>query len=180
MQAGQAAHSMSVSASVMATPAQHCSSRTSLRPLSASVADFSAKSDSMHHGTQQAGQALRSRPISSTTMAAESMSEDKTDLNVGAATAAAEQTMRQQPSAHGLQAAPQVAKVLGFAGAALSALAVSAGQHSWAAAPSAPPCSPVSRVDQIAARLWLSEVCVRVVTGFGLQGRSHSSRWRHP
>ena len=54
------------------------------------------------------------------------MSEDKTDLDVGTAAAAAAQTMQQQPSAHGLQAAPQIAKVLGFAGARSWALPTAA------------------------------------------------------
>ena len=112
---------MSVSASAMLPAAQQCSGRaaqlpsTSVRPLSTLTLECSAKSESC---ARQAGPMYHTRLISSSAAAADSMSREKTDLNAGAAAAAAAQTMQQQPSAHGLQAAPQVAKVLGFAGAA--------------------------------------------------------------
>ena len=121
----QAAHSMSAAASAMVPAAQQCSGgaghspSTFVRPLSTLTSECSVKSQSC---AQQAAQAHRTRLITSSAAAAESMSRDKTDLNAGAAAAAAAQTMQQQPSAHGLQAAPQVAKVLGFAGTALFAL----------------------------------------------------------
>ncbi len=122
LQHSQTAHFMSASVSAMLPAAQQCSGRAahspsmSVQPLSALMSECSAKSESC---ARQAAQVHHRRLISSSAAAADSMSRDKTDLNAGAAAAAAAQTMQQQPSAHGLQAAPQVAKVLGFAGAAL-------------------------------------------------------------
>lgn len=78
------------------------------------------------HSTAQTTRQQQSRCVSSTSTASERMSEDKADLDVGTAAAAAAQTMQQQPSAHGLQAAPQIAKVLGFAGARSWALPTAA------------------------------------------------------
>ena len=123
-----ALHSMSASASAMVSAARQCSAAAAPLPsfsvqlFSTLKSDCSANSERLHCRARQAAQIYRTRVISSTTPAAESMSKDKTDLSAGAAAAAAAQTMQQQPSAHGLQAAPQVAKVLGFAGATLPAL----------------------------------------------------------
>lgn len=123
-----AMHSTSASAPATVFAAQQCSARAaylpsfSVRLVSTVKSDCSFDSGRLHHCARQAAQLYCTRVISSTAPAAESMSRDKTDLSAGAAAAAAAQTLQQQPSAHGLQAAPQVAKVLGFAGAALSAL----------------------------------------------------------
>ena len=123
----QAGHHTSASASALISATQHGSRRIEQSTgfelncsYSASAPGFSATSVSRHHSAQQAAKVHHLRRISSTAHAAESMCKDKTDLSAGAATAAAAQTMQQQPSAHGLQAAPQIAKFLGFAGAARS------------------------------------------------------------
>ena len=132
----QAGQYMSASASAMIPATQHCSTRIEqspglelTRPYSASAPGFSATSVSRHHSAQPAAEVYPSRGISSTPHAAESMSRDKTDLSAGAAAAAAAQTMQQQPSAHGLQAAPQIAKFLGFAGTARSASRCASEKH---------------------------------------------------
>ena len=70
---------------------------TLLLPLSASVPDCSAMAETMVPSARQMARVYQSRMISSSTLAAESMSKDTTDLNAGAAAAAAAQTMQQQP-----------------------------------------------------------------------------------
>ena len=102
--AGHAQHLTLTCSSAAASAARHflrSSSKVSIAP----------------HSTDQTTGQHQSRCVSSTSAASERMSEDKADLDVGTAAAAAAQAMQRQPSAHGLQAAPQIAKVLGFAGA---------------------------------------------------------------
>lgn len=115
----------SIAASMMSLTAQQTSASSEqshklfmAHPFHASAIRHPS-TDRWRHSAQLPANAAspeQHRSISSTAQAADSMAKDKTDLNAGAATAAAAQTMQQQPSKHGLQAAPQVAKVLGFAG----------------------------------------------------------------